>query len=137
MYRGAGRTLKYPVYLGLEIVWIGAASYLVFANLVSHDTSLHWIFEIAAISVAILHSVKMTMTLPWIFLKSILLGAAVFGLSWLVTYFTNAPFMPMALAVVVATAHYLYVGEVWANEMYRRQALLSAVAAYKKENSDR
>ena len=75
------------------------------------------------------------MTLPWLLLKSILLGVAVFGLGWLLTYFTNAPFVPMGIAVVVATAHYLYVGEVWTMEMYRRQALLSAVAAYKGETT--
>jgi hypothetical protein len=134
MYRGAKRTLRYPIYLSLDIVWIVTVVYLIVADLVLRDVSLHWILMAILAAAALLHSARMTVTVPHLILKSVKVGAVVFVVAWLIEYLTGASFTPMVFATVVATGHYLHIGEAWTYERYRQEALLLRVKVYKQQH---
>jgi len=123
MYQGADRTFAYPVYLAIEIVWALLAACLIVAGLIAHNVAFYWISAVALIGLAILHCLDMTMEHPRLLLKSLRWGAAAFAFGFLANYFIAAPYLPLRLAVIVFTAHYMWTGEIWTYERYRRQAL--------------
>jgi hypothetical protein len=117
----------------LDVAWVGISIYLVFADLVLHDISGQWPLLCGLTALAIFHSAKMTMTLPWLVLRSALFGIMVFVLFWLVKYLSGGSFTPIVVAFIAATGHYLWVGEVWTNEQYRRQALVSFANKHRQQ----
>lgn len=110
-YRLAERTLRYPVYVTIE--WLWAVVALIGVTNEFWPTGADWLLVTGLAALAIAHSFKMTTLYPWLLLKSILLGAVAFGLLAVSRLYFGYPTSPMAIAAIVASAYYLWIGEQW------------------------
>jgi hypothetical protein len=124
MYRLAGRTFRYPVYVTIETLWVLIVIYCLTSDLIFPDRgTLSLILLIVLGALSIVHSMRMTMTMPWLLLKSILLGGLVFGAAYVTAHFTGAPLNPALIGMVVASGHYF-----WSSESWTRQRAREAMA---------
>ena len=113
MYRRAGRTLRYPIYVAMEVAWSVIAVYAVGRDLffAPGDTSIVALTLLIALS--IVHSPKMAFVQPWWLLKAILLGVFVFAAALGLHSFYSIPSEPAGPAIVGGSAYYLWLGELW------------------------
>jgi hypothetical protein len=117
-YRLAERTFRYPVYLFLELVWAIAAALAVSAEFLSPFTG--WPLALLLSALAIVHSARMTMVHPWFLLKSIVLGAVIFGIALALQNQFAVPTNPLLVATLLASGHYLWQGEQWTRDLAQR-----------------
>jgi hypothetical protein len=117
-YRLAGRTFRYQVYVFLEVLWAIAATFALAGEFLAPATNIvSWSLTVALAALAIAHSMKMTMVHPWLALKSILFGAIASGLMFASHRYFDVPTNPLLIAAVLASAHYLWLGEKWTAEL--------------------
>ena len=108
-YRYAGRHLKWKVYRFFRLVWIAAVVCLALALPIPGivDPSYAGLAMAVAIVSAILHSGSQTLTMPWLTLKAVVLGALVYGICVLVQRYTAFDLHGSWVAVVAGTAQLL------------------------------
>jgi hypothetical protein len=119
MYRLAGRTLRYNVYVVLEALWAICAIYVVFNDLLMSASTQRYLFLLAIISIS--HSTKMTLTEPWQLLKASLLAVTIFLVVNTIDRFVgNLGHNSVAPAVVIGSGYYFWLGERWTKKIAGR-----------------
>src|SRR6185312_15163860 len=101
IYKGAGRTFPYLLYLSMNIVWIAAVVALLLADILSPQTLVRNALAVLIAVIAILHSVKMTMARPWLVVRSFIVGVAVLYAAWILHQLFDLPTHPLALSTIV------------------------------------
>lgn len=113
MYRLAKRTFRYGVYRSFEIAWLAAAFYLIANAFLSTTTSYSWFWYLCLIGLSVGHSLTLTLHMPWVLLTSAVVGAACFAAALGLIRILGATLDPATVAVVAASGHYLWRGELW------------------------
>ena len=113
LYRLAGRTLRYRVYLAMEVAWNIIAVYTVVWDLFVAPSAAPWWALALLVALAVAHSMTMTFHQPWQLLKAVAVGGLVFIAASVLNWATGSPFGPAAIATVCGSAYYFWLGEVW------------------------
>lgn len=120
LYRLAGRTLRYRVYLAMEVAWNIIAVYTVVWDLfIAPSAAPRWALALL-VALAVAHSMTLAVHQPWQLLKAVAVGGLVFIAASVLSWATGSPFGPAAIATVCGSAYYFWLGEVWT----RRKAVL-------------
>lgn len=113
VYRAAGRSLRYRVYVVMELVWNGLAIYAVARDLLRTPGNTAVAALVLLVVIAFAHSLKMTLREPWQVLKAALFGAFVLAVGLVLKRISGIPSDPAVPAVVAGSAYYLWLGELW------------------------
>lgn len=130
LYRLAGRTLRYRVYVAIEVAWnIVAVCTVAWDVFIAPGAAPKWAFALL-VALAVAHSMKMMVHQPWQLLKALAVGGLVFTGATVLNRATGWPFGPAAIATVCGSAYYFWLGELWT----RREAVARERAFYRSDD---
>lgn len=116
LYRLGGRTLRYRVYVAMEVAWNIIAVYTVVSDLfITPGAAPKWAL-VLLVALAVAHSMTMTLHQPCQVLKAVAVGGLVFTGATVLNWATGSPFGPAAIATVCGSAFYFWLGELWTRE---------------------
>jgi len=113
LYRQAGRTFRYPIYVAIELTWLSVSTYAFVRDLwLAPGQTIEPILA-TLVGLTLIHSARLTFVQPWQLFKAVVLGAAIYVAAFGLGRLTSAPYDPLVISVIVASAYYFWLAEMW------------------------